>query len=40
VVVWWQRIRDRVELASGHASEDGEYDLSYRLPEEAPGSPL
>jgi len=40
VVIWWQRIRDRVELASGHASEDGEYDLSYRLPEEALGSPL
>ena len=40
VVVWWQRIRDRVELQSGHASEDGEYDLTYRLPEEAPATPL
>jgi fibronectin type 3 domain-containing protein len=36
VVVWWQRIRDRAELAAGETSEDGHYHLSYRIPENAP----
>jgi fibronectin type 3 domain-containing protein len=36
VVVWWQRIRERAELAAGETSEDGYYHLSYRIPENAP----
>ncbi len=38
VIVWWQRIRERVKLVTGHTSEDGHYHLSYRLPEDTPGN--
>jgi hypothetical protein len=36
VVVWRQRLRTREELTAGAASRDGTYDLTYRLPREAP----
>jgi hypothetical protein len=36
VVVWWQQIRERLELAAGETSEDGRYHLRYHVPEEAP----
>src|ERR1017187_2524700 len=36
VVVWWQQIRDRRELAAGKTSEHGQYHLRYRVPENAP----
>jgi len=29
VVVWWQQIRNRVELATGETSEDGRYHIDY-----------
>jgi hypothetical protein len=35
VVVWWQQIRDRKELAAGETSEHGRYQLRYRVPEDA-----
>jgi hypothetical protein len=34
VVVWWQHIRERRELASGHSSDDGRYRIRYRVPED------
>jgi hypothetical protein len=40
VIVWWQHIRRRSELASGHAAEDGAYCLTYRIPEDAVGRVL
>ena len=36
VVVWWQHIRARKELAAGETSELGTYHLRYELPEQAP----
>ena len=33
VVVWWQHLRDREELASGATSERGRYSLRYEIPE-------
>ena len=36
VVIWWQQIRDRRELAAGETSEHGRYHLRYRVPEDAP----
>ena len=36
VVVWWQHIRERAELAAGETSENGRYHLSYQIPENAP----
>ena len=36
VVVWWQQIRERRELAAGETSEHGRYHLRYRIPEDAP----
>ena len=36
VVVWWQQIRDREELAGGTTSASGSYDLRYRVPGNAP----
>jgi hypothetical protein len=36
VVVWWQQIRERRELAVGETSEHGHYHLRYRIPEDAP----
>ena len=36
VVVWWQHIREREELAAGETSEEGRYILRYRVPEHAP----
>src|ERR1700728_5459663 len=36
IVVWWQQIRDRRELAAGETSEHGRYHLRYRVPEDAP----
>src|SRR5260370_1292398 len=40
VTVWWQRIRERVPLATGDTSEEGHYHLSYRPPDDAPGKLL
>src|SRR6266481_2420931 len=40
VIVWWQRMRKRVQLAKGRASEDGRYRLKYSLPEETQGQVL
>lgn len=37
VTVWWQRIRHRVKLASGRASEDGTYHLEYPAPDDTKG---
>jgi len=36
VVLWWQQIRERKELAAGETSEHGRYRLRYRVPENAP----
>ena len=36
VVVWWQRLRTREELAAGSTSRGGTYHLTFRLPREAP----
>ncbi len=36
VVLWWQRLRTREELAAGSASRHGTYHLAYRVPREAP----
>jgi hypothetical protein len=32
VVVWWQHLRRRTEVASGHTDEHGHYRLEVRLP--------
>ena len=40
VILWWQRIRGRVRLADGKASEEGAYSLRYRMPDDAPGKVL
>jgi Tc toxin complex TcA C-terminal TcB-binding domain/ABC toxin N-terminal region/Neuraminidase-like domain/Salmonella virulence plasmid 28.1kDa A protein len=40
VTVWWQRIRERLPLATGHTSEEGHYHLSYRPLDDAPGKLL
>jgi hypothetical protein len=40
ITMWWQRIRERVRLAQDRTSEQGNYDLRYRLPEDAPGKVL
>src|SRR5258708_9990354 len=40
VTVWWQRIRERVPLATGDTSEEGHYHLIYRPPDDAPGKLL
>src|SRR5450759_2122433 len=37
VTIWWQRIRERLLLATGHTSEKGHYHLSYRPPDDTPG---
>ena len=36
IVVWWQHIRDRKELAAGETSDRGIYHLTYAIPERAP----
>jgi hypothetical protein len=36
VVVWWQRIRERKELAAGETSDRGAYRLRFEVPEDAP----
>lgn len=40
VMVWWQRIREPLLLANGRTSEEGHYDLRYRLPDDAPARVL
>lgn len=40
ITLWWQRIRDRVRLAEGTTSEEGRYELHYRVPENASGKVL
>jgi len=40
VIVWWQHIRRRVELASEHTERDGAYCVRYRIPENAAGRVL
>src|SRR5947209_346419 len=34
VIVWWQRIRERIELARGETSEQGRYVLRYSRPDD------
>ena len=36
VVVWWQHMRDRTELAVGETSEKGTYTLRYELRQDVP----
>jgi hypothetical protein len=36
VVVWWQRIRERKELAAGETSDRGTYRLRFEAPKDAP----
>ena len=36
VVVWWQHLRARKELAAGKTSEQGRYHLRYKIPAQAP----
>ncbi len=36
VVVWWQHIRERMELAAGETSERGTYHLRFGIPKNAP----
>ncbi len=36
VVVWWQQIRERKEMAAAETSENGRYHLRYRVSENAP----
>ena len=36
VIVWWQHIREREQLAAGETSEDGTYCLRYDVPENPP----
>jgi hypothetical protein len=33
VVIWWQHIRERTNLAATETSEHGRYDIQYRVPE-------
>ncbi len=40
VMVWWQRIREPLLLADGRTSEEGQYDLRYRVPDDAPARVL
>jgi hypothetical protein len=40
VVLWWQRLRERIRLAEGRTSEEGRYRLHYAVPEDAPGRVL
>jgi hypothetical protein len=36
VIVWWQQIRDRRELAKARTSQSGAYRISYEIPPKAP----
>ncbi len=36
VVLWWQHMRGRTELAAGATSEHGKYTLRYEVPDDAP----
>jgi hypothetical protein len=36
VVIWWQHMRERRELAAGATSENGKYSLRFEVPENAP----
>ena len=36
IVIWWQHMRDRRELAAGATSESGKYSLRFEVPENAP----
>ena len=36
VVIWWQQIRKRRELAAGESSKDGRYQIKYQIPHDAP----
>jgi len=40
VVVWWQHIRFRRQLAVGETNRDGYYRLRYPIPEHFPGKVL
>lgn len=40
VIVWWQHIRERFELAAGKANEDGSYRLRYQVPASLTGALL
>src|SRR5579863_9910065 len=36
VIVWWQHIRARTELARTETNEHGHYEARYRVPQDAP----
>ncbi|MBZ5729473.1 MAG: hypothetical protein LAP87_31415 [Acidobacteriia bacterium] len=36
VIVWWQQIRDRRELARGRTARSGDYRVTYEIPPNAP----
>jgi hypothetical protein len=36
VIIWWQQIRDRRELAKTRTLQNGEYRVSYEIPPKAP----
>src|ERR1035437_9086241 len=36
VIVWWQHMRGRTELAAGETSERGKYSFRYEVREDAP----
>jgi hypothetical protein len=40
VIVCWQRMRKRLQLAKGRTSEEGRYQIRYRLPEDVLGQVL
>ena len=40
ILVYWRRIREIILLEKGHVSEDGNYEVNYRLPDDAPGPVL
>ena len=40
VSVWWQHIRERIELAAGEANEDGHFRVRYPVPEHHRGKLL
>src|SRR6266566_1248895 len=40
IIVWWQRMRKRVQLGKGRTSEEGGYRIGYRLPEDVLGQVL
>ncbi len=40
IIVWWQHIRKRVQLAETKSTEEGHYEVHYTVPDDAPGKVL